>query len=72
MIDEINNAYIHSGYRLVSVLGLENILVVETADAVMIAGKGSAQNVSNIVNRLIKDKRTEAENHRLCYRPWGY
>ena len=37
MIEGVNNAYIYSGYKLLSVLGLENIVVVETADAVMIA-----------------------------------
>ena len=72
MIDEVKNAYIYSEHRLVSVLGLDDIVVVETADAVMVASKDSVQNVKTIVNRLIKAKRPEAENHRLCYRPWGY
>ena len=72
MIDDVQNSYIHSENRLVSVLGVDNIVVVETADAVMVASKDSAQNVKNIVNRLIDDQRQEAENHRLCYRPWGY
>jgi mannose-1-phosphate guanylyltransferase/mannose-6-phosphate isomerase len=72
MIDEVKNSYIHSGHRLVSVLGLDDIVVVETADAVMVASKESAQNVKEIVNRLVKAKRSEAEIHRLCYRPWGH
>lgn len=72
MIDDVQNSYIHSENRLVSVLGVDNIVVVETADAVMVASKDSAQNVKNIVNRLIDDQRQEAENHRLCYRPWGH
>ena len=72
MIDEVTNSYIHSEHRLVSVLGLDNIVVVETADAVMVASKESAQQVKNIVNRLVKEQRPEAENHRLCYRPWGH
>ncbi|MBV1928193.1 MAG: mannose-1-phosphate guanylyltransferase/mannose-6-phosphate isomerase, partial [Gammaproteobacteria bacterium] len=71
MIDDVHNSYVHSEHRLVSVLGLDNIVVVETADAVMVASKDSAQNVKNIVNRLVNEKREEAENHRLCYRPWG-
>jgi len=71
MIDEVTNSYIHSEHRLVSVLGLDNIVVVETADAVMVASKDSAQQVKKIVNRLVKEQRTESENHRLCYRPWG-
>jgi len=72
MIDEVNNSYIHSEHRLVAVLGLDNIVVVETADAVMVSSKDCAQNVKTIVNTLIKEQRSEAENHRLCYRPWGY
>lgn len=72
MTDAVQHSYIHSEHRLVTVLGLDNIVVVETADAVMVAHKDSAQNVKNIVNRLNQAKRTEAENHRLCYRPWGY
>jgi mannose-1-phosphate guanylyltransferase/mannose-6-phosphate isomerase len=56
----------------VSVLGLDDVVVVETADAVMVASKGSAQNVKNIVNQLNKQNRPEAESHRQCYRPWGH
>lgn len=72
IVEDVQNAYIHSEHRLVSVIGLEDVVVVETADAVMVASKKSAQNVKNIVNRLTHDQRAEAENHRLCYRPWGY
>ena len=72
MVDGVTNSYIHSEHRLVSVLGLDNVVVVETADAVMIASKDSAENIKSTVARLIKDGRTEAENHRLCYRPWGH
>ncbi len=72
MIDDVQNSYIHSEHRLVSVLGLDHIVVVETADAVMVASKDSAQNVKEIVNRLNKANRPEAKAHRLCYRPWGH
>jgi len=72
MVHEVKDSYIHSEHRLVSVLGLDHIVVVETADAVMVASKDSAQEVKSIVNRLVAEKRPEAENHRLCYRPWGH
>ncbi len=72
LIDDVQDSYIHSEHRLVSVLGLKNIVVVETADALMIASKDSAQNVKEVVNVLRKKKRSEAETHRLCYRPWGH
>ncbi|MEH6445873.1 MAG: mannose-1-phosphate guanylyltransferase/mannose-6-phosphate isomerase [Oceanospirillaceae bacterium] len=72
LIDNVQDSYIHSEHRLVSVLGLQNIVVVETADALMIASKDSAKNVKEVVNILLKKKRPEAEAHRLCYRPWGH
>jgi mannose-1-phosphate guanylyltransferase len=72
IIDDVQDSYIHSEHRLVSVLGLQHIVVVETADAVMIASKDSAQNVKEVVNQLINKDRSEAESHRLCYRPWGH
>ena len=72
MIDDVQDSYIHSEHRLVSVLGLQHIVVVETADAVMVTSKDSAQNVKEVVNHLIKKGRSEAETHRLCYRPWGH
>jgi len=72
MVDNVQHSYIHSEHRLVAVVGLDNIVVVETADAVMVVHKDSTQHIKNIVNRLTTDNRTEAENHRLCYRPWGY
>ncbi|MDB9716714.1 mannose-1-phosphate guanylyltransferase/mannose-6-phosphate isomerase [Methylophilaceae bacterium] len=72
MIDKVQHSYIHSEHRLVAVLGLDNIVVVETADAVMIAHRESSERVKKIVNRLIISSRTESENHRLCYRPWGH
>ena len=72
MIQDVNNAYIRSEQRLVSVIGLDNVVVVETADAVMVASKESAQYVKNIVNELKDKGRPEAETHKLCYRPWGH
>jgi len=72
ILDKVTHSYIHSEHRLVSVLGVDDIVVVETADAVMVAGKESVQNVKNIVATLKQSERKEAENHRLCYRPWGY
>jgi mannose-1-phosphate guanylyltransferase/mannose-6-phosphate isomerase len=72
LIDNVSNSYIQSETRLVSVIGADNLIVVETADAVMVADKNKVQDVKNIVNSLKKEQRPEAEQHRLCYRPWGY
>jgi len=72
IIDDVNNSLIHSEHRLVSVLGLDNIVVVETPDAVLIADKAQSENIKNIVSQLQKADRDEASEHRKCYRPWGH
>jgi mannose-1-phosphate guanylyltransferase len=71
-IQNVRNAYIHSEHRLVSAIGVEDLVIVETADAVMVASKAQAQDIKDIVAKLKAQSRPEAENHRLCYRPWGY
>jgi mannose-1-phosphate guanylyltransferase/mannose-6-phosphate isomerase len=71
-IKNVKNAYIHSEHRLVSAIGVEDLVIVETADAVMVASKAQAQDIKDIVAKLKAQSRPEAENHRLCYRPWGY
>jgi mannose-1-phosphate guanylyltransferase/mannose-6-phosphate isomerase len=72
MLDDVSNSYVHSDNRLVSVLGLNDVVIVETADAVMVASKDKAQDVKKVVQALNESSRTEAQNHRLCYRPWGF
>jgi mannose-1-phosphate guanylyltransferase/mannose-6-phosphate isomerase len=58
--------------RLVACVGLCDAVVVETPDAVLVAHKSRMQNVKDIVARLKKQGRTEANAHRKIYRPWGY
>ena len=70
--DEVSNAYIHSEHRLVTVLGLDNIVVVETPDAIMVADKSKAENIKQVVEMLKTQQRKEVTTHRKCYRPWGY
>ena len=72
LLDEVHNAYVHSEHRLVAVMGLDDVVVVETPDAVMVTSKEKAQDVKNIVTKLKEHGRSEGEIHRLCYRPWGY
>ncbi len=71
MVDTVSSSYIHSENRLVTVLGLDDVVVVETHDAVMVAHKDYAQNVKNIVATLNEQERKEVDTHRKCYRPWG-
>ncbi len=72
ILEKVTNSYIHSEHRLVSVLGVDNLVVVETPDAVMIADKHQAENIKTIVSKLQKEERDEAIVHRKCYRPWGH
>lgn len=65
------NSLFHSQHRLIAGVGLEDILVVETADAVMVAHKNHAQDVKKIVEQLKADGRSERLVHRQVYRPWG-
>jgi mannose-1-phosphate guanylyltransferase/mannose-6-phosphate isomerase len=71
MLEATRNAYVHAEHRMVSVLGLDDVIVVETADAVMVAAKDKAQDVKLLVDRIKQGARTEATNHRKVYRPWG-
>lgn len=65
------NALLISRHRLVATVGVKDIVVVETPDAVLVAHKDEAQNVKEIVNRLKMDKRSEHLMHRRVFRPWG-
>lgn len=71
ILEATRNAYVHAEHRMVSVLGLDDIVVVETADAVMVTSKDKAQDVKLLVDQIKKSKRTEATTHRKVYRPWG-
>jgi mannose-1-phosphate guanylyltransferase / mannose-6-phosphate isomerase len=66
------NSFIHSSSKLVAVIGVENLVVVETDDAVMVAAKDRVQDVKAIVDQLKALKRAEAQVHRKVYRPWGH
>ncbi|QPK63682.1 mannose-1-phosphate guanylyltransferase/mannose-6-phosphate isomerase [Methylomonas sp. LL1] len=70
-IDTVNS-FIHSSNKLVAVIGVKDLVVVETDDAVMVAAKDRVQDVKVIVDRLKALKRDEAQVHRKVYRPWGH
>ncbi|MEX5683265.1 MULTISPECIES: mannose-1-phosphate guanylyltransferase/mannose-6-phosphate isomerase [Pseudomonas] len=71
VIQDSKNCMIHGNGKLVSVIGLENIVVVETKDAMMIAHKDSVQGVKQMVNTLNAQGRSETQTHCEVYRPWG-
>ena len=68
---QTTNSYIHSDNKLITTLGVDNLVVIDTPDAVLVADKGRVQDVKNIVEQLKKEKRTEVQLHREVYRPWG-
>ncbi|WGL18221.1 mannose-1-phosphate guanylyltransferase/mannose-6-phosphate isomerase [Microbulbifer bruguierae] len=63
---------VHGGNRLIGILGVQDLVVVDTDDALMVAHKHRVQEVKTIVQRLKQSNRSEAENHRKIFRPWGY
>jgi len=65
------NTTLIAEHRLVAAVGLENIIVVETADAVLVAHRDHAQAVKDIVAKLKSEQRDEYKTHRKVYRPWG-
>jgi mannose-1-phosphate guanylyltransferase / mannose-6-phosphate isomerase len=69
---DTKNSYIYAENKLVTVIGLDNLVVVETKDAVMIAAKDRVQEVKQIVDQLKQLGRSEAQVHRKAYRPWGH
>ncbi len=72
MTKEVKGSYIHSQNQLVAALGLENIVVVTTDDAVLVAEKGRSQEVKTIIQQLKSNARTEHQEHTRVYRPWGW
>lgn len=71
ILDGVTNSYINSEQRLIAVIGLDDVVVVETKDAVLVANKSKVQDIKNVVNKLKAEKRPEFEFHREVFRPWG-
>ena len=72
LIDNVKNSYIHSSNRLISVVGVSDLVVVETKDAILITKKNQSKSIKKLVDTLIKEKRDESDIHQKVYRPWGF
>lgn len=70
--EDSRNCLVHGNGKLVTVLGLEDIVVVETKDAMMVAHKDKVQDVKKLVSKLDAQERSETKNHCAVYRPWGW
>ncbi|POB87978.1 mannose-1-phosphate guanylyltransferase/mannose-6-phosphate isomerase [Vibrio vulnificus] len=69
--EQTQNSYIYAQNKLVSTVGVDNLVIIETKDAVLVANKDKVQDVKNVVNQLKVLQRRECEQHREVYRPWG-
>ncbi len=65
------NSLIRGDNKLVATIGVKDLIIVDTKDAVMIADKNSVQDIKDVVNILKKEERSEYKQHREVYRPWG-
>ncbi len=72
LLTNSKNSLIHASSRLVSAVGVENLIIVETADAVLVADRKNSQDVKNIVGQLESQQREEKNLHRKVSRPWGW
>jgi mannose-1-phosphate guanylyltransferase/mannose-6-phosphate isomerase len=72
MTIDTKNCLVHAEDRLTALLGVENLVVVSTPDAVLVLPRDRAEDVKNLVATLKQAKRAEATDHRRVHRPWGY
>lgn len=70
-LDEVRDSYVHAGSRFVAAIGIDNAVVVETADAVLVTNRDNTQAVKKVVQWLESQQRSEASTHTLVFRPWG-
>ena len=71
LTEGVTDSFIHSSGRLVTAIGVENLVIVETPDAVMVAPRDRAQHVKAIVEKLGTLDREEGTSHKKVFRPWG-
>jgi mannose-1-phosphate guanylyltransferase/mannose-1-phosphate guanylyltransferase/mannose-6-phosphate isomerase len=71
-LQDSSNNYVRTDGTVTALLGVQDLVVVTTQDAVLVAAKDQAQNVKKIVDRLKAARRPEADTHNRSYRPWGF
>jgi mannose-1-phosphate guanylyltransferase / mannose-6-phosphate isomerase len=72
VLEDTHDCYLHSEKSLISTIGVKDLIVVDTPDALLVADKSRTQDVSKIVARLRQSNRKEQEQHLKNHRPWGY
>lgn len=68
---DTSNSYLRSHDRLLTTIGCQNLVIVDTADAVLVADKSRTQEIKNLVDSLKEKQRSEVDMHARVYRPWG-
>jgi mannose-1-phosphate guanylyltransferase / mannose-6-phosphate isomerase len=69
---DAKDCLVHSNDRLTTIIGVKDLAVISTTDAVMVVPRARAQDVRELVGKLKTEKRPEATDHRRVHRPWGY
>ncbi len=72
IVNDSRNTLVHATSRLVGAVGLDNVVIVETPDAVLVADRARSQDVKKIVQQLGAERRGEHTLHRKVHRPWGW
>jgi mannose-1-phosphate guanylyltransferase/mannose-6-phosphate isomerase len=70
-LHDVRGSYIRSDRRLVVGIGVDDLVVIDTPDALLVAKRGETQRVREAVERMRAEKRTEHKTHRVVHRPWG-
>ena len=71
VLEGVRNSYVHAESKLVTALGVEDLIVVETHDGLLVTSKAHDQDIKKVVDRLKRENRSETELHRKAFRPWG-
>lgn len=72
LVQGSRNTLVHATSRLVAVVGMDDVIVVETADAVLVVSQAHAQDIRDVVGELQRRGRPEPTEHRQVHRPWGW
>lgn len=72
MLEQVSNSYVRAESRMVAAIGVKDVVIVETPDAVLVAHKDRAQDVKKVVERLQAGERGEHISHTRVFRPWGW
>jgi mannose-1-phosphate guanylyltransferase/mannose-6-phosphate isomerase len=71
-LEDTSNSYIHSSSRIIATIGLDNLVIIDTPDALLVSDKDKTHFVKHISSKLSEEGRSEQDHQRKVYRPWGW